>query len=353
MSEKKKMEKFLKLYRARCEELRAETVPFYNSYTSREEFIEYYIGIYRNKRAKESKADQVFHFLEGGHFDDYYSLGLYEAFTKWDMRHLLNVLYQSSRWEVLCGAVKSFSADHTGHYISVVKALAANDAELVEALLPEELGLSRERHAFGKPIGNMFLSLWYKNDEWLKTTKPEAEKYLTVKSHSYKPEMEYYIALAERDMERASRCLKGVCVSVRRNQDSGVRDKPYLKCLCNYVHGLYNFAHYVLPEADFRRLQMPDDEGFIKEFAEWNIVNGFPKGELFLTFPEELDILNQIFNLPIPQTTLTKHEYNNTLQINRKRFYEELCAPISVSNIPKERDERFNDMINSDKKQFP
>lgn len=160
--------------------------------------------------------------------------------------------------------------------------MAANDIELVLALLPQELRVSKNGHTLLITGTNLMMPLLYHDDKMLKEAKEKATKYLLAKRTTLERSIiDFLLSLAEHDMDTASASLKNLCVASRKSNDKS----PLSKCFCRTAHGLYHFAHFVLPEELFQKLEQPQDQGFILELEKWNKENGFSKGNLFFACP--------------------------------------------------------------------
>lgn len=60
----------------------------------------------------------------------------------------------------------------------------------------------------------------------------------------------------------------------------------------------------VLPEDIFRELEMPEYKNFLTEFALWRRENPNPDRSLWLRYPEDLEVLNRIYEAPPAQIIL-------------------------------------------------
>ena len=125
----------------------------------------------------------------------------------------------------------------------------------------------------------------------------------------------FFIALYNKDIDEAGRQLNQICKSSRRIN----RPKLY-NCFCSEAHGLYNIARNVLTKELFNELKMPEDKGFMEEFAMWQKNNQYPTGELFLTYPDELAFMNDILKCELPKCCLYSDNKNEYLNINKMRI---------------------------------
>lgn len=260
-------------------------------------------------------------------FPNPYTLGLYEAFEKQEMSHLLNVLYQTSRHSAINLGGGASGYDHCINFFGVINAFAANDTTLVNALLPKGLGESKNGHKFMVLGTNLMFSIWHKDVALLEKTKLVAVRYLSGKRTLLeKAILDYLIALAEIDTDAISVNLKNVCLATRKNQG----ESKLSKLFCRNAHGLYHFAHFVLPDEIFKKIELPNDEGFIEEYAQWNMENDFPQGTLFLNYPDEMALMNVILNVDVPDTSLNSSPNGprNTLYTDVDEFKKGLIQRI-------------------------
>jgi hypothetical protein len=234
-----------------------------------------------------------------------YLLGLYESFKKEDWKLLNDTLYQYGRHRML--DINADGYDQSGEFWEVMDCMACNDIEALEKAYPEELGLSSNGYPAFVVASNLLFVLWYHKDEYAEEVISKAKKMLQQKKSLWeKAIVSFLIALYDKNMQEASIQLNQVCVASRRN------DRPKLyKYFCSEAHGLYNIARNILPEELFEQLEMPKDESFIKELAIWQKKAGYPNGEFFIDYPEELDFMNHILKLPLPKCCLCS-PYSNS-----------------------------------------
>ena len=285
---------------------------------------------YVNDESFTEQITSFLHFFCGYQSRKIYIFGLREAFMRWDMRHLLNVLHQSSRM-MSVGLRKSSSGyDHCINFHKAISAFAANDVPLVNSLLPKDLGTSKNGYLPMVTGVNLMMPLLYKDEKAIDVAKKSALKWLSGKRSIFeKSIVEFLLALTEKDMAKASKQLKQVCEGTRKVGDTTFITKME-KFFCRYAHGLYNFAYFVLPQEDFKRLIQPEDKGFIKEFAQWNVENGFPKGEIFFPMSGRLSPFNVILEIDQPEEKLYKKIYGSKtyIQTDEKAFLKDLTEKV-------------------------
>lgn len=230
--------------------------------------------------------------------DNPYTLGLYISLKNENWKLLNDTLYQSSRQKLL--DITEDGYDHSGEFWEVMDAMACNDIEALEACFPQNIGLCNNGYPAFVIASNMLIKLWYNTFEKDDKVLEKARKMLTQKKSLWeKAIVGFLLAIYDKDMEYASRQLDEVCKSSRRI------DKPSLhKYFCPEAHGLYNVARMILEKDIFEKLKFPEDEGFIDEFAIWQKDNNYPKGELFVVYPKELDFMNKLLKCDIPKCRL-------------------------------------------------
>lgn len=230
--------------------------------------------------------------------DNPYTLGLYISLKNENWKLLNDALYQSAKQRLL--DITEDGYDHSGEFWEVMDAMACNDVEALEACFPSDIGSCNNGYPTFVVASNMLIKLWYstfeKDDEVVK----KARKMLTQKKSLWeKAIVGFLLAIYDKDMEDASRQLNEVCKSSRRI------DKPSLhKYFCPEAHGLYNIARIILEKDIFEKLKFPEDDAFIDEFAMWQMDNNYPKGEIFIVYPKELDFMNRILECDIPKCRL-------------------------------------------------
>ncbi|MEY8522304.1 hypothetical protein AALA90_04685 [Lachnospiraceae bacterium 38-10] len=104
----------------------------------------------------------------------------------------------------------------------------------------------------------------------------------------------FLLDLINGDMEKGSKDLLAVCKGYTRTQKYVLGMRPF----CTLAHELYCLAQILLPEDVFRELEMPEYRNFLAEFVLWRRVNPDPDRSLWLGYPEELEVLNRIYEAP-------------------------------------------------------
>lgn len=265
---------------------------------SREEYLQEQIENFQDydKLMEESPAQRLkryFHII-----DNCYLLGVYESFKKSDWMLLNNAIYQHGRYRIL--DILEDGYDQAGAFWNILDGMACNDVELLEKAMPRDLGYAKTAYPAFVIAMNLLYSLWYGEEKTSALLVEKAKKMLGQKKSQWeKAIVAYLLAIHEQDMVEAGRQLNQVCLASRRIE----QDKSY-KFFCLEAHGLLNIARLVLPEHLFEQIKWPEDEGFLDEFAQWQKENNYPKGQLWMIYPEPLKEMNKILESPIPTCSL-------------------------------------------------
>ncbi len=251
--------------------------------------------------------------------DDFVDFGYYAIFSNLplDFQDLNNVIYQIARSQHL----NVYDLMVTGtrfHYI--LRALAANDTEPADTFLPDDApcyGVMR----YADMVVNLFLVVYRKREDLRERAVALAEKYLKSKRSLFDRSMvEYLMALIDRDAKRASKALQEVCNGYQKRGDVDWREK----CFVAEIHGLYRLAKFVDEEL-FAQLKRPEHPSFLQEFEDWQQANGYPKGQLFYSYPEEMDYLNRILRAKLPTLSMDElRSEEKTGIIFARRLNEEI-----------------------------
>lgn len=283
--------KYIKLYESEDNNLN-------KNWKTVEEYLQAQMDIYQEillekHKDLEKKTKFYLYFI-----DNPYTLGLYISLKNENWKLLNDTLYQSAKQRLL--DITEDGYDHSGEFWEVLNAMSSNDVEALEACFPKDIGLCNNGYPAFVIASNMLIKLWYNTFEEDDKVVEKARKMLTQKKSLWeKAVVGFLIAIHDKDMEGASSCLNEVCKTARRI------DKPSLhKYFCSEAHGLYNIARMILEKDIFEKLKFPEDDAFIDEFAMWQRDNNYPKGELFIVYPKDLDFMNELLKCDIPKCRL-------------------------------------------------
>jgi len=84
-----------------------------------------------------------------------------------------------------------------------------------------------------------------------------------------------------------------------------------------------------------------NNKGFLNDYAQWNIANGFPQGKLYFPMPEKYRLLNIIWQIDQPDTKLIAKTEGKKIEmhIDEKEFLREVTERVreAVGEIKKSK----------------
>ena len=253
-------------------------------------------------------------FLYLALIDNPYLLGLSIAFQNNDYELLNNSIYHYSKHRLL--DITSAGYDRCWYFWNCLDGMACNYKEIIEKCYPVELGLCNNGYPFYVVASNLLMSLWYENQQWMEIAYPAGEKFLRQKKGLWeKAIIAYLMALSNNDMDKATEELSNVCKYSTR------LDRPKLyKCLSTEAHGLYQLARYILSEDEFNQIGLPDNDNFCKGLISWQREHEYPeKGKFILHYPDKLDVMNRILELPLPECILINSGKKKTIDVEQMK----------------------------------
>lgn len=251
--------------------------------------------------------------------------GFYLAFQKPDYELLNNVLFQTSRQELLDNSTLASGGDHCNVLLDVTNAFACNDFDIIDHFFPKNLPHSKGRF-YTEVSVNLLKVLYYKEYELKAEALQKAEIFLSKKTTNWiKYVVLYFVALTNQDAEKASEYLQELCLAY---QKIGYPKNKLDKCFASEVHGMYRFAR-LIDEALFNKIQRPKHPAFFEEFELWQTENNYPKGKMFYKYPEKMDYMNKIFEAELPTVELyTPYPNKRIISKNVEKFAADLTENI-------------------------
>ena len=217
-----------------------------------------------------------------------------------DWAGLCRVVNQRIKSAMLPVVYGGFNHERNVH--CMLECLVCGNLRAMENILPMELRqVKKSYHPVFVPAAHLLMGLWYRDGELLEQAVSEAENFLAKKCTMLdRGIVSFLLDLSRGDPDRCSEDLLAVC----RGQ---IMDKKYIlgmRPFGTYAHGLYVLAGLLWPEEDFRRLEMPRYKNFLPEFARWRRDNPEPDLSLWFRYPEDLELLNEIYAAPPPRLVL-------------------------------------------------
>ncbi|HGL6714532.1 hypothetical protein NTJ56_20450 [Burkholderia contaminans] len=211
------------------------------------------------------------------------SIGIYRAFHETDMSLLKDALHTWNRLK-FGNRLHTPTGSHGYHFRELMYAMADCDIGLVKQYIPRELGLAeRDCFPFFRVGSNLVAVMVYDNPRQtaVEKTLALAETYVGRKG-SPKGSVfvvRYLMALLNGQVDEASHYLQCIANEYRK-MTWLVEFHEFLKYFGAFVHGLYNLAHYVLPEAHFALLKTPEHSVFWGDFDRLTKERNFGTGTL-------------------------------------------------------------------------
>lgn len=303
--------KYLKIYRDPEQTIDVHTYKDWNDYLDKQ--------LTTHEKIQESeKADDIRLYV--ALIKNPYLIGLATAFQTNDYELLHNSIYHYSKHRLL--HISDSGYDHCTYFWKVMDSMACNYKDVIESCYPEQLGLCQNGYPLFVVASNLLMALWYENEQWMELAFPAGEKFLNQKKGRWeKAIVTFLMALSTKDMAKASEELSNVCKFSTRID----RHKIY-KSLCTEAHGLYHIARNILAEDDFLRIEVPTHDNFCSGLLLWQKEHDYPeRGKMIITYPEELNIMNRILELSLPQCTLVGSGKKQTVDVEsmQRKLLEE------------------------------
>ena len=247
---------------------------------------------------------------------------LYEAFKSDDMAYLDGVLFERAQMKqagnILGGGQELYS------FNIMPDLLAAGMYDRIGLILPEENGMCGRPFA-SSAIINLFMAIWYRNDEFLSYALAGARKQLTKKNNLLiEAYIEYLVAIAEHNPTEATVQLENICKGINRSKEFGAT--AYEKSFAILAHAMYNLSQYVYDGEMADAVDMPEAENFCQSLAQWQKSHPQQR-QIRYIYPPKLDIMNRLMRCTPPRMHLILSRQGKMVQ-DVSRFKSELAALI-------------------------
>lgn len=130
----------------------------------------------------------------------------------------------------------------------------------------------------------------------LEQAVPNGERFLGRRQSTLleKGIVSFLLDLVNGDMDQGSKELLAVCKGYPKDKKHVLGARPF----CTFAHGLYCLAQLLLAEDAFQRIQLPECENFLPQFALWRREHPDPDRSLWSHYPEEMALLDSIYSAP-------------------------------------------------------
>jgi len=312
----KSAKQFLKLYEATTEECFQKWGYYYPPKTW-DDFYAWNAETF-DKYLKDKVDDVIKTKSYVDLLDKLNTFGFYIAFQRLDCELLNDVLYQTSRRNLLNRGMLASGTDHCNVLMNALSAFSCNDFEVIDYFFPKNLEHSKGTYYTGVSV-NLLKVLYYKEFELKEEALKKADKFLLKKITLWeKYVVLYFKALINQDPEEASNCLQELCMAYQKMEHSVMSTYNKLaKCFASEIHGLYRFV-IIINQDLFNNIKQPRHLCFFEDFELWQKENNYPKGKLFYKYPQEMDYMNKIFEAELPTVAL------HNPYPNKKEFYKDV-----------------------------
>lgn len=212
----------------------------------------------------------------------------YEAFKTGEMTILNNALYQSSVMEQLGNTLSPGIARSYYAYRVLPEMIASGRFSDVPKLMPLV-----EHQEDSKPLAftQLFKSVFYDTQDYLNYSYDRLVKW-------QREDNTFLLALAHRDVERASAALVAICKSDKRSREWA--ETRFTRGFSVRGHAYYNLSQQVFGGALKGLIEKPKVDNFLMELAEWQEEHDFQLGTIFQPFPQHLEFANKVMKLDSP-----------------------------------------------------
>lgn len=256
--------------------------------------------------------------------------GFYIAFEKLDYELLNNVLYQTSRQDLLKSGMTASGTDHCNVLMNALSAFSCNDFKVIDYFFPKNLEYSKGKY-YTEVSVNLLKVHYYNETERKEEALQKAEKFLSKKITAWeKYVILYFKSLINQDAKEASSCLQELCSAYQKMEHSVSKlHNKLAKYFAPEIHGLYRFAKIINQDL-FSDITQPKHLCFSEEFEKWQKENNYPKGEIFYSYPQKMDYMNKIFEAELPTVSLHKPYPNkNDLYKDVDKFAKDLTENVT------------------------
>jgi len=212
-----------------------------------------------------------------------------------DWPGLCRVINQRSKSAMMPVIYGSYTYEKNFHCL--LECFACGNTGVVERLLPPALAqVKNSNDPFFPAAAHLLIGLWYRDPAVLEWAVPEAEKFLMRKKSTLleKGMVSFLLDLVREDIAKCGEDLLAVCKGYPKDKKYVLGGRPF----CTFAHGLYCLAQALLPEEAFQAIETPKYKNFLPEFAQWRQEHPAPDLSLWYRYPEDLAVLNAIYEAP-------------------------------------------------------
>ena len=228
--------------------------------------------------------------------------GFYNAVQEKDWQSVNDYLFQEMRYWFIPRSQDDISYDHCSYFMHVLEAYACGDEQILENAYPYELGLTTYGYNFYVVGSNLVIAKYYHDEALLEQAMAAAVKFTGGRASKWERlAIQFLLDVLNKDLESAGETLLNVCKGYSR-----VHFFPMMAIedICIPAHGLYCIAKSWLTDEEFAKITMPKQKAFLQDYAQWRIDNPTPILKPYMVYPEDMDIINRIYAVPVVKTML-------------------------------------------------
>lgn len=270
-------------------------------------------------------------------YKDFIFLGIYQAIKTSDMKYMLNAIFQGNRLGTLIRNSVQGSFDQSENIVGISLALAANDLELLDKIMPYHLGGSNNGRYSSQY--NMILALMNQDTSLGEKSKNELLKFVGKKHSVFDLTFsKYLLALYDHDLPSVEINLQEMCCALAKS--NWIQEEIFIatkyaqlgRSVSLFAHGMYHLAYYCLKPDEFKAIHIPSHKSFIKEYEEYNLSNNFLMGKNLFDFNEDFMVLNHITDIDIiPEVSI--FEDKNFFYHDSEGFLKEWLLNMRKNNL--------------------
>ncbi len=263
-------------------------------------------------------------------------LDTYEIVPRWEQdlieqelwENLNNLIYQKMREESLPSVNHMLGYDHAGRFWQILQAYACGDLVSVPRMLPEEIGVAKGHYPCFRVAINLIISEIYCDNAIKTEALAAADKFLTGNFSQWEKGVITFLAgISRRKLDILGDALESVCRGWNRQLTIS-----WDKAFCRHAHGLYGYALTRLSQEEVDCIKLPNFPNFSQGYAQFqktfirNAMKEQPQFTLYLEFPKEMEIVNQIYFLPVAVSAL--HMENCARVLDWQQMLLEMAAEL-------------------------
>ncbi len=218
-----------------------------------------------------------------------------ECIQKGDWPGLCRVINQLSKSAMMPVIYGGYNYEKNVH--CVLECFACGNIQAMERILPPQLAQVQNcNDPFFPAAAHLLIGLWYRDAAVLEQAVPNGERFLGRGQSTLleKGIVSFLLDLVNGDMDQGSKDLLAVCKGYPKDKKHVLGARPF----CTFAHGLYCLAQLLLAEDAFQRIQLPECENFLPQFALWRREHPDPDRSLWSHYPEEMALLDSIYSAP-------------------------------------------------------